>query len=825
MFARPTENNSDSPESPALAPTDPPNFLSRLTRRQFLLLTGATAVGALVPGCGGGSSGPTQNQGRAVGGVTGILFKDAAGTLVLGRVGGTAPAGTTPVNGATLRVTSAGAQTRSDANGRFEFRQIPAGYQSLAIEAPGLPPTNIPLTIIGGTTVDIGVPTVTRVAALQAAKSALTGAGITDLSGVTILSPQHPLPAGVLVVPRLDAATISASVPNSKTVAAPSWFFFCDNRVGHPFAHVVWYVYVDAETGAATVEERMSWPTVNLQHFYARAEMHAASPDLLQPGRAASLTSPSRSSHVTRLPSAPTRGGTMEKTHGIQIYGFTEHDTLVNFLSLPGHAGIPADLGTWSIVSVKNTPAGVYLRDRAIAETKALVAAAGTHDFLLIDINSHGGLDDNGEYLMWMPSPEMFLFDTGIFSHDNEILRPQELGLAAAVACKILIIAGTCYAGNWVDYARQSLDLPGKEVTVFAAAPSQRVSWGPLKSGFGTWNAYMFREEVFAEGASTGQAGLLAAAGRAVTRSQAYFNNDILTDDRFKESLVSYATFWSRTPAEGEDCELSIVPAEMTAAINEIINFEVKVNNRPANAPPLRIVVSTSLGDISTAAGAGKTITITKSESVAFVSSDAGDAIITAEAFENSGSGEESIGKATAKITVGLGGGLVYSQIQGNIRGEGFPQLQPGEFHEVNFPGVPPLYNYQYSGKIPPPAATVNTREVAVLLSRDIPVGTRVAILGGAVGNPIAEMVIAETENVYNQQGDLIQYRERAFRGISGHVTLVKIEGLTRTVRVENVKMTAYDRPFGGDDMGTPISVDGTGTFVVNGSITAIDNP
>lgn len=822
-----------------------------MQRRAFLAVVWSVGAGTWLAGCGsgrgsltlpgggdggggdgnGGGGGNGTPGGRAMGAVTGSLAKDAGGALLLVRSSEPVPAGATPLGGATLRVTGSGGEpVRSDASGRFLLQGVPAGLHSLTVEAAGLTPaTTVALTVIGNATVDLGSPPVTRAAALDRARSALTAAGVADLDAVTILSPQQPLPAGVLVVPRLDAARITAAVPGAKTVARPSWFFFCDDRVGQPFAHKVRYVYVDAETGEATTEERTSWPTFNAQHFYGRAELHAASPDLVQPGRAdargagrhaggASAALPGLAVPRTRQEN-PEDGG---KTYAIQIYGFTEADTNVSSSSLLGHAGIPAEIGGGGLlVTPLNTPEGVFLKDRAIAETKALVAAARSRDFLLIDINSHGNLDEDGQYFMFLPGREFTVFDSGTWSDEKEMLRPAELGLPAAGACRMLIIAGTCYAGHWKAYADQNLELPGKEVTIFCAAPADRVSYGLLEGGLGAQNAAFFREEVAREAPDADQAGLLAAAGRAVQRSIPYFNDDIAQRPQFAGDPPSFADLWSRTPTEGEDCDLSISPESAQAEVGEPVRFEVKIHDRPAGAPPVRVEVTATLGEVSGGSGSGTKTTLTRSGTVTFEPLEAGDAVITAEAFEGGGPSEESVGRVTARVTVGSGGGLVYSQIEGNVRGAGFAQAGPGQFYEVNFDGVPPLFSYDISGKIPPPAAEVNTRNCSVYLSRDIPVGVRVAVLGGAVGNPIAEVTLVETENEYDGRGELVRYRERAFQGVSGYVTLVKVEGATRTVRVEDVRMRAQDRVSGGDDLGTPVSIDGRGTFVVNGTITA----
>ena len=645
--------------------------MRRLTmgRRTFLAMALSIGTGTLLTGCssggtipfggggdGGGSGGGGGGGQVARGAATGVLLKDpVSGALVRASRLRSSPPAATPLAGATVRV-AGGPEGRTDADGRFLLENIPAGQRVLTVEGGGLAaPVAVPLTVVGDATVDVGLPPVSREQALDRARAALAAAGISDPSRPTILSPQQPLPAGVLVVPRLDAARIEAGVAGANTLARASWFFFCDDAVGQPFAHEVQYVYVDCETGETTTETRTSWPTFNAQHFYGRADRHAASPDLVQPGVEAARAAPVPIAPPSAPPVSRTRAESDGKLYALLVFGFSEAERQqIDGKAIPGRAGIPAAVGREEYVAWDNGDGSTWLRDRVIAASRALVAEAGSRDFLYIDINSHGGLTSSGEYVMWLPSPDQTWFD-GLIAREQEMLRPQEMGLEQAVSCRMLIVAGTCSAGNWIDYARQSLDVPGKEVTVFCAAPSQRVSWGNLKNGFGTENSRFFREEVGKEGADTGQAGLLAAAERATARSQTYFHDTILKDERFKDREVSYATHWSRTPAEGEDCDVNIVPLAMEVAVDQFINFEVKVSNRPANAPPVRIEVSTTLGDLSTASnGAGPRVTLTeKVTSVAFNSPDEGVATITAEAFERGADGSErSLGKATAKITV-----------------------------------------------------------------------------------------------------------------------------------------------------------------------------
>jgi hypothetical protein len=588
------------------------------------------------------------------------------------------------------------------------------------------------------------------------------------------------------------------------------------------------YVYVDAETGEAATEEHTSWPTFNAQHFYPRAERHAASPDLVQPGEMPAFSSRTGAAARPSMGLNPVRGRSRaeddEKLYSVMVYAFREEFVPVLGLGqVPGHAGIPTTGVAESIQHTDDFRGGTF-KSRVIQVTRDVMEQAGPHDMFVLDINGHSNIDASGKYFLWLPNPDTESpagDGSGQASNPDEMLRIEELGLTSAVACRILIIAGTCFGGHWITYARYNLDLPGKEVTVFAASPSELPGYGDLDDGEGAKNALYFREEIGKQPADAGQAGLIAAATAAVQRSKTYFHEEVT--QKFPDDPPSYALHWERVPSAGEDCELEITPQTAEAGANEPIPFQIKINNRPASAPPVRIEVTTTKGKVSGGTGTGVKTTLNRPGSVTFESPDLGEAVITAEAFEGSGSSEKSIGKVTARVNVNSGAGLVYSQINGNITGTGFPQSRPGSLHEVNFTGIPPLLEYSMSDQLPPPAVPVNTREAAILLSRDIAVGTRVAILGGAVGNPIAEMTIAETETDYDANRKPVRIRERAFQAISGHVTLVKVDGPNRTVRVENVHMRAHTREFGGDGMGTPVSIDGRGTFVVNGSFTVTD--
>ena len=234
-----------------------------MERRDFLMgSVGVTLSALLLEGCGGGGGGegaaaPPGNSDNPPGSVTGFLFRDVGGKTILG-TSAAAPAGATPLAGAALQIVGSSLKSQSGSDGGFTLAGIPAGLQQLFIDGGTRAVTTIALTIIGGATINIGETSVSRQAAKSLVLQALLNAGVAIPANVQILAPQHPLPAGVLVVPRMDAATIDKTVPGARTIASSSWFFYTDEAAGQPLSHPLRYFYVDAATGALSMEDRTS---------------------------------------------------------------------------------------------------------------------------------------------------------------------------------------------------------------------------------------------------------------------------------------------------------------------------------------------------------------------------------------------------------------------------------------------------------------------------------------------------------------------------------------------------------------------------------------
>ncbi|MGC4043265.1 MAG: hypothetical protein QM758_05630 [Armatimonas sp.] len=619
-----------------------------MNRRHFLslalVLTGSGAL--TLTGCGGGGSKESAIT-TTLGGVTGFLFTDAGGNLVVG-TSASPPPGTTPLAGTRVEIVDTSLGTSSGRDGGFTLHQIEAGLQRLRIQK-STGPVEIALTVVGNAIINTGTPTVTRSAAIEKARAALSAAGVTNVDAVTILSPQQPLPTGVLIVPRLDAPTIDASVPGAKTLAAPTWFFFCDEHAGQPFARKVRFVYIDAVTGAAETVEASSWPTFNAQHFYAIALRNATLPDLVQPGAYVAPPAGDSAAAKTGFDTDRSRAEDTTKVNGILLYGFGEsYNVAVNDAPLPGHAGIPATLGISRGALVQTIPDGTNLRDVFLSKFQEVSDAAPPGDTLIVDINTHGNLDSKDVYYMALPA-----FDRGWYEGKRtlarEMVRPADIPLAACRACHLVLIVGTCFSGYWIDYAQSALDLPGKTISLFTASGKEE-GWGELLSGRGMFASEAFREAIGQQDPDSGQDGLMAAFKIAKARSDEYMANSVLP--RHPDAKQTTPQFWTRTPTEAESCQLALSPATADIGTTQILTMKITLNNRPAGSPPVTIKLATTLGQLSTSAGAGASITLTEPGTFAFESSAAGNAVVTAEAFEKVNGTDSSIGKVKATITV-----------------------------------------------------------------------------------------------------------------------------------------------------------------------------
>lgn len=288
------------------------------------------------------------------------------------------------------------------------------------------------------------------------------------------------------------------------------------------------------------------------------------------------------------------------------------------------------------------------------------------------------------------------------------------------------------------------------------------------------------------------------ADGSGVAQAQVRSEVEIKADETIKISLTMQSTIVRLEPSHLEPIQLEL-------------NAQLTLTATPRDADNKVVLIKPDTLEWSSSNPAA--VSVDKSGVITCVG--AGEVVITAT--------EPESGK-TITFTVNAGpiDRIVFSEIKANVRGTNFIQTEPGTFHDFGG-GNLAINSYDFHGPIPPPSAEVSTREFTILLSKGISVGTRVAVDGTATTPPVSQVRLLEIENVYDNFGNLVRYRERNFEGVSGHVTLVKIEGLTHTVRVENVKLQGSGMVVGGGN-NIPITPEGSGTFVVDGTVRFISN-
>jgi hypothetical protein len=614
-----------------------------MDRRWFLQLatTFSVGTGALLCGCGGG--GKAAVSATRTGAVDGFLFRDGSGALVLGR-SGTPPPGTVPVPDAIVTAIGPNRQTRTRADGRFALDNLPAGLHTLRLQPSAGAALDAPITVIGGATITLGETAISRTAAVARAGEALAGAGVTTLAGAAIFAPQQPLPPGVFVAPRFAAPTIDTETPGARSLTQPTWFLFVDLAPGEPFAHPVRFVFVDSQTGDVEIQSATSWPTFNAQHFYGPREDIIASPDLIQPGR--SVPRPTERASLSSVP-ARTRAEATRRSHYLFLYAFSDHSSAIRNDSFFGHVGIPVDVASRYMIDWWNPLSGRTLKEDFLVAFDQARKDAAPGDTIVLDINSHGGLDAAGQYFMWIPVRKREWFE-GIAVQASEMLRPAEIALDQCRACDLFVMVGTCHAGGWIEHANAHLDLAGKRIAILAACAKDRSTHGNLGLGEGSYANEAFRRALALEPPGEGRDGLAAAfqAARDDVESW-YFANGT------ENTTVPYPQIWTRTPADGEDCGISLTPKTSEIGTGQFAYLKVTLNHRPAGAPPVRVHLTTTLGELANGEKVGAAIDIVGEGTVSFDAATAGTATVTAEAFEKAADGTEtSLGKATATITV-----------------------------------------------------------------------------------------------------------------------------------------------------------------------------
>jgi hypothetical protein len=426
-------------------------------------------------GCGGGGGGGTSTNSALVGNLEGYAFLQG-GTITL-RNSPTAPAGSTSLAGATVTVDAFTGTTTTDAAGHFLLRDVPVGQKRLHVtpQPAGAAPLDIPVTVLGGATLQVGTFTVSRQQAVDAAKQALAAP---DPTALRILAPQQPLPTGTLLEPALGNDSGQPDPALSYTSPSPQWLVYVDHAPDQRFQHPVSYVLVDAETGAATVRDASSWPRINGVSIYADDDKNAAAPDLVQVGtRKAEITRTAAAEIATVARSIGrdhVLGTTDPKTYALLIDGNSRSDMEADFNNVK--ASLFGPNGLSGAVEVKEWSPPLSGTVDARTEVKQLFnqicAQARPGDTILVYVTSHGS-KLGGIYLQ-----------QGVESDESttkdEVIYPfLDLDTSRCAACHVVFIIDTCYSGAaMVDMVAKSPPHAGQKLSMLVSSTSQETSGG-----------------------------------------------------------------------------------------------------------------------------------------------------------------------------------------------------------------------------------------------------------------------------------------------------------------------------------------------------------
>ena len=511
------------------------------------------------------------------------------------RVGGvaltrdtTAPAGFAPFNqGVELDVADTNAfvqQAKPDSQGKVSFANVPAGHYKVRVLTAT--PQDFALTIIGGATVRWGSYPVSRAAAFETAKREV---GSFVREGTTLIaSPPTPLPAGVVVGPALGDDDGKQSAALETTVAKPSWFFYVDPFTDQKFHHAVKYVFVEAESGQATVKDATSWPAFNHMSYYRTSDSLASSTDLLLrpsdkapsamgpslgPVRVEAETFAARAVSGGAMPRdlAPmfdhVPGCTSARTYALLVQGADEGpmradmDQIKTFF---GHGGIPAA----SVRQWKPT-AGKSPRTEINAMWAQIKSEATPCDYIFVFVTSHGNRNGSEQ------------LDTDATNKDGspvgyESWNPTYLDWSGCKACHITVIIDACYSGKTLqDLQKTFTPMTGRKVVVMASSDARH------ESGSYTWYNLRGRTGGAFTNAVVDAFNTQSAGGATVSLGKVFdeANTTVASTVFTKAIREQNPQYWERPLAPGETCPglASATPGTQTQAPSQSPNRPPKI--------------------------------------------------------------------------------------------------------------------------------------------------------------------------------------------------------------------------------------------------------
>ena len=480
-----------------------------MNRRSFLSATlgvsafGAVALGSTLSGCGSGggtapiggafSTGgvlpapPPSSAGR--GAAEGIAYLSPDGNEVrfFASVSEAEHLGWKPAAGLRAEIVGGGPSTTIGPDGLLRLVGIKAGLRTLRISAPGRAlPHDLPLTVPPDATLPLDETPITRE---QAVEITIKQLGDDYRKGTDIFASSTPIPAGVAVQSAFDR---KGTLLQTSTA---SWIVYVDAAPLFRFGHETVTATVDAQTGAMRILPSHSWPLLNGASFYGDSIANATSPDaFLLALRAAKPRAVASSFGATALsksraavpPAAVCRAADPEKakTHMLIVQGGADEDFEADFDSAMAvfqrapfpPPGVVRSFVTWR---TKTSEADLLLAFAAVRD------AAGSGDTVVVYFGSHGDTDRGTATNAELAASYRCILERGFRGdgeqYDDVSFNPAGLDFSGCKACRIIVIADTCYAGNWIPLLRPHLvALEKRDILMLTATDNFRPGDGQI---------------------------------------------------------------------------------------------------------------------------------------------------------------------------------------------------------------------------------------------------------------------------------------------------------------------------------------------------------
>lgn len=397
----------------------------------------------------------------------------------------TPPSGYAALTNGTVSIGNVSAGT--DSKGYFVVRGAAAGLQTLNLAISGTTLLSDPVMVVPDNLVAIGDPAVTRDQAIESVKAAIKSVGALT-TAYYMAGPKQPLPAGTRILP---GAPDRSESPFVLTVPATSWFFVVDGEGLVKFSHNLYYVLVDAASGALTVKAATSWPRINGKAMYKDYEAVAETGDLVQ------LATTLPGGGTKRQPEAVTAKAGITSVARHTVANCNQERTYALIVRGTDDAVSRADADrAKAMISKRNLPQLAELVEYTAGSSptpvtdvrskiQALYAKMTKCDTFFIYLTGHGTKPVTRQVSTEKRLIGNLQLDRTVtppISEEtalSEELEPTDLLLDQLPTCHLTTIVDACYSGAWLsELTRVLQNRTGLHATVFTSTNDSTKSVG-----------------------------------------------------------------------------------------------------------------------------------------------------------------------------------------------------------------------------------------------------------------------------------------------------------------------------------------------------------